>query len=137
MVAISIMTTAWPELPAYGCWTYEVVEQHQHWSHEERETQEKYANFRNASVVVTSTATVDTGINSANRETAKPSRLSLRELSLWGYMDLGFLRDYLPLSISGRAGWYGPKGQGTNTFIPGNRYQDGIQLRADPSNARR
>jgi hypothetical protein len=67
MVAISIMTTAWPELPAYGCWTYEVVEQHQHWSHEERETQEKYANFRNASVVVTSTATVDTGINSANR----------------------------------------------------------------------
>ncbi|AEI02340.1 hypothetical protein OCA5_c11980 [Afipia carboxidovorans OM5] len=26
------------------------------------------------------------------------------------YMDLGFLPDYLPISISGRAGFYGPKG---------------------------
>ncbi|MBN8969363.1 MAG: hypothetical protein J0G95_13005 [Rhizobiales bacterium] len=36
------------------------------------------------------------------------------------YMDLGFLPDYLPLSISGRAAWYGPKGQGTSIPIPGN-----------------
>lgn len=36
------------------------------------------------------------------------------------YMDLGFLPEYLPLSISGRAAWYGPKGQGTNIPIPGN-----------------
>lgn len=33
------------------------------------------------------------------------------------YMDLGFLPDYLPLSISGRAAWYGPKGPGTS--VPG------------------
>lgn len=36
------------------------------------------------------------------------------------YMDLGFLPESLPLSISGRAAWYGPKGQGTNIPIPGN-----------------
>jgi hypothetical protein len=30
------------------------------------------------------------------------------------YMDLGFLPEYLPLSISGRAAWIGPKGTGTN-----------------------
>ncbi len=32
-------------------------------------------------------------------------------LELNYYMDLGFLPEYLPLSISGRAGFYGPKGK--------------------------
>jgi len=37
------------------------------------------------------------------------------------YMDLGFLPESLQyFSISGRAGWYGPKGTGTNLTIPGN-----------------
>lgn len=36
------------------------------------------------------------------------------------YKDLGFLPEWLPLSISGRVGWYGPKGQGSNIAIPGN-----------------
>ncbi|MDB5606431.1 MAG: hypothetical protein JWP25_3331 [Bradyrhizobium sp.] len=36
------------------------------------------------------------------------------------YMDLGFLPEYLPLSISGRAAWIGPKGTGTDLLIPGN-----------------
>jgi hypothetical protein len=33
------------------------------------------------------------------------------------YMDLGFLPDYLPLSVSGRFAFYGPKGKGTS--VPG------------------
>jgi hypothetical protein len=37
------------------------------------------------------------------------------------YMDLGFLPENLQyFAISGRAGWYGPKGTGTNLIIPGN-----------------
>jgi hypothetical protein len=36
------------------------------------------------------------------------------------YMDLGFLPEHLPLSVSGRAAWIGPKGTGTNLLIPGN-----------------
>jgi hypothetical protein len=36
------------------------------------------------------------------------------------YMDLGFLPDYVPFAFSGRAAWYGPKGQGTDIAIPGN-----------------
>ncbi len=45
------------------------------------------------------------------------------------YMDLGFLPDYLPLSVSGRAAWYGPKGPGTS--VPGtiNRV---IELNSEP-----
>jgi hypothetical protein len=34
------------------------------------------------------------------------------------YMELGFLPDWLPLAISGRAGFYGPKGTGTLVSIP-------------------
>lgn len=36
------------------------------------------------------------------------------------YMDLGFLPQWLPLSISGRAAWIGTKGLGTNQIIPNN-----------------
>ncbi|MDB5610982.1 MAG: hypothetical protein JWP25_7882 [Bradyrhizobium sp.] len=39
------------------------------------------------------------------------------------YMDLGFLPEYLPLSVSGRAGWYGPKGPQSSPIpfsSPGN-----------------
>ena len=36
------------------------------------------------------------------------------------YMDLGFLPDAFPISFSGRAALYGPKGTGANFFIPGN-----------------
>ena len=34
------------------------------------------------------------------------------------YMDLGFLPDWLPLAVSGRAGMYGPNGTGTSVNIP-------------------
>lgn len=36
------------------------------------------------------------------------------------YMDLGFLPEWLPLAISGRAAWIGTKGLGTNQIIPNN-----------------
>jgi hypothetical protein len=45
------------------------------------------------------------------------------------YMDLGFLPEYLPLSISGRAGWYGPKGPGTS--LPGTLDRK-IELNSEP-----
>ena len=60
------------------------------------------------------------------------------------YMDLGFLPPNMQyFSISGRAGWYGPKGDSERTsraFGPGSvqhRLQDRVQQRADPSDLRR
>jgi hypothetical protein len=37
------------------------------------------------------------------------------------YMDLGFLPDYLPLAISGRASFYGPKGSQNSPLTTGNQ----------------
>nr|WP_246752479.1 hypothetical protein [Bradyrhizobium diazoefficiens] len=55
------------------------------------------------------------------------------------YMDLGFLPDYLPLSISGRAAWYGPKGPGTSAPGTLNRVtefsSEPIRLTLDASRA--
>jgi hypothetical protein len=45
------------------------------------------------------------------------------------YMDLGFLPEYLPLSISGRAAWYGPKGPGTS--VPGTLNRK-LELNSEP-----
>lgn len=45
------------------------------------------------------------------------------------YMDLGFLPDYLPLSVSGRAAWIGPKGTGTNQ--PGTLARK-LELNSEP-----
>jgi nucleoside-specific outer membrane channel protein Tsx len=47
------------------------------------------------------------------------------------YIDLGFLPEYLPLSVSGRAGWYGPKGTGTSLAIPGN-IPTKVELNSEP-----
>jgi hypothetical protein len=47
------------------------------------------------------------------------------------YMDLGFLPEYLPLSISGRAAWIGPKGTGTDLIIPGNLPRK-MELNSEP-----
>ena len=58
------------------------------------------------------------------------------------YMDLGFLPENMQFfAISGRAGWYGPKGnQNAPPALSGwrqHRYQDRNQQRADPSDLRR
>ncbi|AUC95520.1 hypothetical protein CWS35_15730 [Bradyrhizobium sp. SK17] len=45
------------------------------------------------------------------------------------YMDLGFLPEYLPLSVSGRAAWTGPKGTGTN--MPGTLARK-LELNSEP-----
>ncbi|OPY97022.1 hypothetical protein A5906_39825 [Bradyrhizobium sacchari] len=45
------------------------------------------------------------------------------------YMDLGFLPDWLPLSVSGRAAWIGPKGTGTNQ--PGTLTRK-LELNSEP-----
>jgi hypothetical protein len=55
------------------------------------------------------------------------------------YMDLGFLPEYLPLSVSGRAKLIGPKGTGTDVVIAGNLprktefYSEPIRLTLDAS----
>jgi hypothetical protein len=48
-----------------------------------------------------------------------------------GFMNIfcGFLPEYLPLSISGRAAWYGPKGAGTT--VPGTLERK-IELNSEP-----
>ena len=58
------------------------------------------------------------------------------------YMDLGFLPENMQyFSISGRAGWYGPKGDAERLPASGvgvqQRHQDRIQQRTDPSDLRR
>ena len=60
------------------------------------------------------------------------------------YMDLGFLPENMQyFSISGRAGWYGPKGDSNGLpALSGprpvlDRHQDRVQLRTDPSDLRR
>jgi hypothetical protein len=45
------------------------------------------------------------------------------------YMDLGFLPETVPLSISGRAAWYGPKGPGTS--VPGTLDRK-LELNSEP-----
>jgi hypothetical protein len=47
------------------------------------------------------------------------------------YMDLGFLPDYLPLSVSGRAAWIGTKGTGTELLIPNNLTRK-VELNSEP-----
>jgi hypothetical protein len=47
------------------------------------------------------------------------------------YMDLGFLPETIPLSISGRASWTGAKGTGLDVTVPGNLPRK-IELNSEP-----
>lgn len=51
-------------------------------------------------------------------------------LELNYYMDLGFLPEYLPLSISGRAGFYGPKGNQNSPLD--NGFASKTEILAEP-----
>lgn len=46
------------------------------------------------------------------------------------YMDLGFLPDYLPLAVSGRAGFYGPKGNQNSPL--NNNVQSVTEINSEP-----
>ncbi|SEC95845.1 hypothetical protein [Bradyrhizobium erythrophlei] len=48
------------------------------------------------------------------------------------FMDLGFLPAWLPLSVSGRAGWYGARGTGTGSLVVPGFIPTRTELNSEP-----